>query len=459
MMQQSVRRRHNQAPVYAAIAVAAGGVVASFALTALAGTKTGFVLAVSAIGGPVLIYLSIVAPLIFPFGAYVALIPFNNILNIDAFGTLTKALGIVSGAALLFYLLRTRTAVTPPRTLLFWAAVYVWTATTTFWAIDQPSVFVLLPTIVELLTLYAVVSILPTDRNVVRWVTLATVFGGVAASLYGAYLFHSGADIGAGRLWIKTDTSEIDPNQFAAALLLPLGLVGVFALYSRRVWTIAAYLGAAVILLVGIAESGSRGAVLGVGVMLVYVFIRSERRMRLALWSIPGALLVLLATLRTSIWTRFGDAVSTGGAGRLPIWHIGLVAVKSHWLFGAGLNNFAFAFDEAFLQAHVTEPVTWHRAPHDLLLGTTVEIGVIGLALLLTAWYQQFRVLRDIPMGNPDYPLRVALEATVLGTFVAALFLDVMIFKYVWLTFMLMVIVRNAHYRLGSRVERIPVRA
>ena len=89
---------------------------------------------------------------------------------------------------------------------------------------------------------------------------------------------------------------------------------------------------------------------------------------------------------------------------------------------------------------------TWHRAPHNLLVGTGVELGIIGLVLLLAAWGCQFNMLRKILPNEPEYPMRVALEATVIGTFIAALFLDVMIFKYVWLTFMLMALVRNAHY-------------
>lgn len=88
----------------------------------------------------------------------------------------------------------------------------------------------------------------------------------------------------------------------------------------------------------------------------------------------------------------------------------------------------------------------WHRAPHNLLVGTAVELGIVGLALLFVAWYVQFRQLRDIPRGDEFYPMRIALEAAVIGTFIAALFLDVMIFKYVWLTFMLIALVRNAHY-------------
>lgn len=444
MMHSYAPRKRSQIPLIAA-AIASAGIIASVAITALSGTKTGTVLAAAAVGGPVLMYLAIVAPLVFPFGVYAALIPFNNLLNIDAFGTLTKAVGIVTGAAIVFYLVRTRRTVRPPLPLVFWSALFVWSVTTAFWALDPQSVFNMLPTTAELLLLYAVVSVLPTDRNAVRWSVVATIVGGVMAAAYGAYLFHSGLAVGSGRLWIKNDTSEIDPNQFAAALLLPLALTGCIALYARRFMTLAATLVIIPILLLGIAESGSRGAMLALAVMVVYLLIRSERRIRLALFTFPVGLLGLIFLSTTSIWSRFGNAVSTGGAGRIPIWRVGVAAIPGHWLLGAGLNNFGFAYDEVFLQTHQAYFANWHRAPHDLLIGTTVELGLIGLTLLLAGWISQFRTLRDIRPSSPDHPLRLALEATVIGTFVAALFLDVMTLKYLWLTFMLMLIVRNAN--------------
>ena len=57
-------------------------------------------------------------------------------------------------------------------------------------------------------------------------------------------------------------------------------------------------------------------------------------------------------------------------------------------------------------------------------------------------------MMRDVPADDPDYALRLALEGALIGLFVAALFLDVMITKYVWLAFMLAALLRNAHVRV-----------
>ncbi len=47
---------------------------------------------------PYLLYVAFTRPLAFPFGLYVLLVPFDNILSFGSFGTITKLLGIVSGA-------------------------------------------------------------------------------------------------------------------------------------------------------------------------------------------------------------------------------------------------------------------------------------------------------------------------------------------------------------------------
>lgn len=429
--------------------VAAGGTIGALAISTLAGTKTGVVLTIAAIAGPVLCYVAIVAPIILPFGLYVGLIPFDNILDFSAFGTLTKLLGIVAGGAIILYLLRTRRAVPAPKSLLLWFALYLWAATTAFWAFDQQPVFATLATSLALVILYAAISVFPADSGHFRWVSFAVVAGGLVAAAYGVYLFHSGVDIYYGsRLRITTDTSAIDPNHFAAALLLPIALCLTNFLHTRKVLVAAGNIAALALLLTGVTVSASRGAVFALAVMLLYFLIRSRSRIRLLALITVTAVVALLFSHQTDLWNRFGDAIATGGNGRISIWLVGFQAFRSHWLLGAGYGNFQNAYDQAMLgTSHIAWSDTdWHRDPHNLLVGSSVELGLVGIILLLAAWIAQFRMLRDIGPAEPEYPLRVATEATVLGIFVCSLFLDIMMSKYVWLAFMLVALVRNAHY-------------
>ena len=57
------------------------------------------------------------------------------------------------------------------------------------------------------------------------------------------------------------------------------------------------------------------------------------------------------------------------------------------------------------------------------LLGVGVFFTLSGYLitdLLLAAWYGQLRMMRDIGPTDPNFTLRLALEATTIGTFVAA---------------------------------------
>jgi O-antigen ligase len=140
---------------------------------------------------------------------------------------------------------------------------------------------------------------------------------------------------------------------------------------------------------------------------------------------------------------RWALAQQNGGAGRMSIWHVGLLAFKQNWLVGAGYANFPFAYDRAFIHVYESFYAQWHRASHNIVLGTAVELGAIGLILLVAGWVAQFRTLRFIQPADVRFPLRLALEGALIALFVSGFFLDIMIEKYVWLAFMLVALTYN----------------
>lgn len=427
--------------------IVGGGAVAALAVSVLAGTKTGLILALGSIFGPAFFYTAIVTPLVSPFGLYVLLVPFDNLLSVSAFGTLTKFLGLISGAALLFYLLRTRRMMLPSPSLLLWGAFFVWAAASAFWASDEQLLLPQLGTSLSLVCLYAVISLFPAENAALRWTSIAVIAGGLLAAAYGTYLFHSGVDVYyGGRLRITNETGSIDPNQFAAAMLLPIALCLTTLLHTRKILPAVGSFAGLIMLFAGIAVSASRGAVLGIIAMLIYFMVRSKARVRLLVMAGVAAAASVFLSPDSALWDRFGEAWDTGGSGRTAIWKVGFEALKSHWLLGYGYGNFPIAYDSAFLKTYLTTPdIRWHSGSHNLLVGTSVEVGLIGLVLLLAAWVSQFTMLRNIDPSEPEYPTRVALEATVIALFIASLFLDIMNFKYVWLTFMMVALLRNAH--------------
>jgi O-antigen ligase len=314
---------------------------------------------------------------------------------------------------------------------------------TLFWTMDLPMSSSMLATALQLFALYIVVSMFPIDLAQLRFARRMVIAGGVLAASYGIYLFHSGAGVRGDRLWISVDSGTLDPNHFAAALLLPIAFALSAFLWapSRRVKIVA--LAGTFIMFMALTLSGSRGAMLGLIAIAIYLLIRDTHRVRLAIvMGCVGA--VVIATSGASLISRFQIALSSGGAGRTDIWRIGAAAFKDHWLLGAGYGDFQFAYDSAFLRVFEPAYTNWHRAPHNTLLGAAVELGLIGAILLLCAWIGQFRMLAAIPSADERFPARIALEGALIGLFVSGMFADLMIEKYVWLAFMMVALTYNA---------------
>ncbi len=425
--------------------VAVLGILACFASVTLSGTKTGAVLALMATLGPVALYVAIVSPVLFPFGVYAVATPFDTLLTLPAFGTMTKILGVVSAAALLFYILRTKRAIEPPRAAMLWLLFYLWVTATLWWAIDTESTLQLLQISWSLLALFFVTSMFRMNYATLRNIAGAVFVGGVLAGLYGLYFFHSGHNLAqtGGRLWIQSDTAQINPDHYANALILPMSLALVGALWVRR-WSMRlVYIGSLLIMLLAMALSGSRGALLGFGAVIVFLLVKDRHRLKLAIVSSVGCV-VGFAVAGSFLAARFSTALSSGGAGRTQIWRAGWAAFKQNWLWGAGYGNFPFAYDRVYLSVFQALDPHFHRASHNIVLNAAVETGIIGLGLMLAAWLQTFRLLSPIEEGDYRFPLRLAVQGAIIGLFVAGMFADLMITKYVWLAFMLAVMTYNA---------------
>lgn len=433
---------------YAFLAVTGLGALAAWSSVALSGTKTGAVLPGLITLGPALLYASLVAPLAFPFGLYVMAVPLDEILTLPAFGTVERLIGILTAVALLFYMLRAKKFVDPSRWLASWVLLYLWMGASLLWAIDSAHAIEMILTALQLLALYFIVSMFSVTFKRLYGLLYAVIAGGVIAAGYALYLFSTGVSIQS-RLAISAENSAGDPNHFAASLIVPLALAIYITLWSRAALIRFAMIAVAGLMVSAILLSGSRGAMVGVVVLLIFVLIKDPNRRLLG--GITSALVIIGGIIAgPSIYSRFMEAGVNGGAGRTDIWQVGLAAFGQNWMFGAGYENFAFAYDKAYI--HVFQPffANWHRAPHNLLLGTAVDLGIIGLAFMLIAWFGQFKMLSFIQSLDERYGLRITLQGCVLAMFAVAMFSDIMARKYIWLLFMLIALTRNARTEIQS---------
>lgn len=433
--------RHSTAAGAAVVALL--GLLASYAGVQLAGTRTGAVIAVGAVLGPVLLALSLFSPLVFPFGIYAMLTPFDAVLLVSSASTVTKILGALSAAALIFYLLRTKRAADPDRSIAMWLLYTLWLTSSIFWAIDTKMSLDLLPTALLLFALYAIVSMVRVQRPTLDTVSRFVMAGGVAASAYALYMYHNGVAIKEDRMWLVSGNVNWNPDHLSASLLLPLAIAIMTCVFGRTLWIRLAGLASIGIMLPTLVLTGARGPELGLLALIAYLIAREPNRAKLA-WPVFAVLGIAIVAAAPTLMDRWSAALSTGGAGRTDIWHVGWEAFKQNWLFGAGFNNFPLAYDRVMLSVFQPQYIGWNRAPHNIIVGNSVELGVIGLVLLLLGWVFQFRALRAIGPDDPRFRMRLLLEGSLIGLFVSGLFADVMLTKYLWLAFMLVSLTRNA---------------
>jgi O-antigen ligase len=399
---------------------------------------------------PALLILALKRSYLFPYGLYVVLVPFDNMLRITGAGTLTKFLGIASTLFIIVYAARRKGLNPPPLTLYLWCGYLLWLMLTVMWTPDTSQGVVDIEQMLSLIAMYAVLAVAPVEERDVRAICACIIIGGIAASVYGIYLLHDSAVSmmgDAGRIMINVDNRSIDPNHFANALLAPIALSLTSLLHARKPVTILGSLFALAVLTAGVLMSLSREALLGCILIVLVTVAFSKRRVIGIAIGLP--LLLLTPVLFPQIGVRMSDAFSTGGAGRMSIWQVGWMAFQQHPFIGWGAGGFAAAYDRYYLTVFQFYNAGWSRASHNTVIHAAVELGIIGVVLMTIAFVSSFRQFRGITRGTPLYDLRVAFTASLVALGFVAVFIDLANYKYVWI-----VLTTIAQLRTVARMQR-----
>ncbi|TAM86015.1 hypothetical protein EPN42_13995 [bacterium] len=440
-----------------AVSLAMAAVIVLCALLLAKGSTTRIALAVAVVAVPLATYAALKRPLLFPYALYVLFVPFDNLLLISSFGTLTKVLGILSGFAVIFWCLRVKHIALPSHATYALVAFLSWALASTYWAASGTETIAALPQYLSLALLYAALAATPVTLREFRWLLGATAVGGIAAAVYGIHQFYGkpfdvAGNLLTARLVIQAGNATIDPNQFADALLFPIAIVTMFTLRTRWLLGKTAGIVGIALMVAAVALSASREALLGVGVIVVYYLWRTRYRLEMAIVAACGLAAMLL--VQSSLWLRFGKAIATGGAGRLSIWAVGFEAFKHRWLTGYGMGSFSTAYNDYYLKTRQGYPYGWSSPPHNLLVQIGVELGVIGIVLLAWFFVATFRDLAIIGRDHPRYEDRVMMEAALIALIFVSMFIGLFTYKYAWL-----IIATAAQLRLVALNERARQRA
>ncbi len=232
-----------------------------------------------------------------------------------------------------------------------------------------------------------------------------------------------------------------DPNFFAQLMLVP-GLLGLERLLHERKPILKALAGLSAILsLLTVIFTYSRGALVALVVALIlYFVIYPPRPAQLVLAAALG--LVVLAFIPPSYYGRalslqnllptqhgFSNIqVDAAIQGRASENLTALLMFEQHPVFGVGLRNFPILYQE-YTQSLGLAPSSQTRSPHNLYLEVAAETGMVGLIAFMLIVVLAYRGLlqarrRYLLAGRLEYANTVTgLAIALTGYMAAALFI------------------------------------
>lgn len=305
-------------------------------------------------------------------------------------------------------------------------------------------------TAIELVKLTAIyltlVNVITTGRRLMV-LCGAVVLGSIFTSIGVIDWWMKGVDMVEGyrSRWVGV---YADPNHMAMNMGLVVPLAVAFAVRKGSAWLFRlACVAAAVLAVVAIVLSHSRGGFIGLSVAMVLWAIREKRRVQGLVVGLALALgLVLFAP--SSFWSR-NETVATfhedaSAMGRVHAWQVTSRMSLDKPLLGVGAGGFRYAWP-------LYAPPEARRAyvAHNIFLDVIGELGFVGLLFFLVfaggATGGAFAASRDAEMGW----LARALAAAMAGYLVCDLFSGYILSAHLYVLFGL---AASAH-RIAQRRE------
>ncbi|MGH7574226.1 MAG: O-antigen ligase family protein, partial [Longimicrobiales bacterium] len=189
--------------------------------------------------------------------------------------------------------------------------------------------------------------------------------------------------------------------------------------------------------------SSSRGALLGGGLVLLWIVLRSRYRVK----ALVGAAVVTIAVV-AFVPDEFKERFSTMGEdktseSRLVVWRYGMETAKQHPVLGIGYKNWSH---------YATRTYGRPLLPHNIFVEAAAELGYIGLLgfLLLigaTFWVNANtrKIVRRIP-GDQHFLYQIAhgLDGALIGYMASGFFITVLFYPYFWINLAMAVALNTA---------------
>jgi putative inorganic carbon (hco3(-)) transporter len=240
-----------------------------------------------------------------------------------------------------------------------------------------------------------------------------------------------GVVVTEGREVTKVGTATIlsDPNDLALIMMFPLAFALARVIHRRSVGEGVLAAAACVTTLAAIVFTQSRGAAIGVLVVVVMLLLQRFRSAVLGLMAVVFVGSILIAAMgldNRSAGDIDADGMDESSQHRLDAWEAAVTMAASRPLTGVGISNFP--------QMYYSYTDNWHNrevAAHSMWFQVLGELGVIAFAVFVAMIWSSFKVnaetIRTLQQARaPPFLLSTAvgLQAALAGICASGTFLS-----------------------------------
>jgi putative inorganic carbon (hco3(-)) transporter len=337
---------------------------------------------------------------------------------------------LVAGIAALLAWLISQEPKLPPRSPIVYtlAAFTFWVSLAALFAIHPEVAIPKWEEIIKILLMtFVTMCIVQSQERIQQLVWVITVSIGIYGVKGGLFSVATGGNY---RVWGPDDTFISDNNSLALALIVILPLLQYLRTTATNRWVKFGLFGSMGLTIVSILGSYSRGALLGLGVTLAMLLLKSRRALAtvLVMVGVFGAALYLLPdqwAARMSTIQEYEQDAST--AGRFDAWNFAFRLARDHPFLGGGQ---LVGTDDRLFKQYVPTAVA-SRAAHSIYFEVLGETGFVGLGLFLLLLFFSFRGGSNIIKSTRNRPdlawarsLAAMLQVAFVGYAAAGAFLS-----------------------------------
>jgi len=184
------------------------------------------------------------------------------------------------------------------------------------------------------------------------------------------------------RVWGPPASMIEDNNYLALATIMAIPLMRYFQQRSSRRWVRLLLIGAMALSVASVLGSYSRGGLIALVAMTIFLIWKSRRRLLLAL--VFGSLIAGLVAFMPGQWAERMSTIENYGEdasalARLNSWQTMFNLAKDRPLVGGGFS----VDNEQIYQRYSPDPTRYSHVAHSIYFQALGEQGFVGLALVL----------------------------------------------------------------------------